>query len=741
MRDRLARSYARWVIRWRWVVAAFWVVVVAGTTLWLPAFGEGGDQLASMIPLDSPAIRAELQSIEDFGFPLSSRTVVVQRSASGLSPYTQAESVLDGLAVNQQQQEHPLLGAIPLANTGGLFPSSREQGTTVLTYLFMAPTSGFADQQQAAQRYIDTHLNTPEDHTVGVAGSVPARAQQAAIVTAWLPVLEIATLIAVIFLVALTFRAVLPPLVAMVTAGVAFMITLRLAGLLGTIIGVGVPAELEPLLVALLLGVVTDYTIFYLSAYRRRLSEITDTKQALEDSVASFTPIILVAGLTVAAGTAALLAAQSSFFRAFGPAMAFSILTALFVSITLIPALMAILGPRLFWPRPPSVEAAYVRTPLGLRDVQSFLPHRRHEGKLIGLLMTRRVAAAALAVSAGALVVLALPLAHMNLGLGFTQSLPASNPVKNATAEAASGFAPGITSPTTILIEGPGVTRQTKALRQMQRAIEFHPGVAGVFGPANNLTPRSLGVVLAATGDAARYLVIFDHDPLGATSIDDLTALTSDLTTLAVQSGLRNVEILVAGDTALAEGLVRATGSDLVRIAIAALVINLLLLVIFLRALVAPLYLLASSVLSLCAALGLTTFVFQDLLGGDGITFYVPFAAAVLLVSLGSDYNIFGVGHVVERVKSLPLTDAIRVAVPESARAITAAGITLAVSFGLLAVIPLRSFYELGFAMAVGIMLDAVVIRSVVTPCLLVLVGPFSGWPGSSFGPRFARAR
>ena len=114
----------------------------------------------------------------------------------------------------------------------------------------------------------------------------------------------------------------------------------------------------------------------------------------------------------------------------------------------------------------------------------------------------------------------------------------------------------------------------------------------------------------------------------------------------------------------------------------------------------------------------------------DGLTFYVPFAAAVLLVSLGSDYNIFGVGRVWDEARHLPLREAVLKAVPESSRAITAAGVTLAVSFGMLAIIPLTPFRELGFAMAVGILIDAFVVRSLLVPAMLVLVGPVSGWPG-----------
>ncbi|HET8970782.1 MAG TPA: MMPL family transporter, partial [Candidatus Nanopelagicales bacterium] len=96
--------------------------------------------------------------------------------------------------------------------------------------------------------------------------------------------------------------------------------------------------------------------------------------------------------------------------------------------------------------------------------------------------------------------------------------------------------------------------------------------------------------------------------------------------------------------------------------------------------------------------------------------------------------------HVIERTGALPLREAIKVALPESTRAITAAGLTLAVSFGMLVVIPLTPFRELGFAMVVGILLDAVVVRSILMPCLLTLVGPISGWPGASFRYRVTDA-
>ncbi len=112
--------------------------------------------------------------------------------------------------------------------------------------------------------------------------------------------------------------------------------------------------------------------------------------------------------------------------------------------------------------------------------------------------------------------------------------------------------------------------------------------------------------------------------------------------------------------------------------------------------------------------------------------FYVPFAAAVLLVSLGSDYNIFSVGYVWEEARRRPLPEALAVAVPRSTRAINAAGITLAVSFALVGLIPVAPFEELAFAVAVGVLIDTFVVRSLLVPALVSLVGRASGWPGSA---------
>src|SRR5205814_6872488 len=142
-----------------------------------------------------------------------------------------------------------------------------------------------------------------------------------------------------------------------------------------------------------------------------------------------------------------------------------------------------------------------------------------------------------------------------------------------------------------------------------------------------------------------------------------------------------------------------------------------------------PLYLLGASVVALAATLGLTTYVFQDLLGYGDLTYFVPFGVAVLLVSLGSDYNLFVTGRIWEEAGKRPLREAVSVAAPSAARTITLAGIVLAVSFALLAIVPLRAFAELAFAMAAGVIIDAFIVRSFLVPALISLFGETGGWP------------
>jgi RND superfamily putative drug exporter len=334
----------------------------------------------------------------------------------------------------------------------------------------------------------------------------------------------------------------------------------------------------------------------------------------------------------------------------------------------------------------------------------------------------------------------ALPVRHLALGLPWIASLPADNNVRQAAVQAQTGFAKGILSPTELVVRANGLTARRPALDRLQRSLARQPGVAGVLGPADQILQTEHGLFLTSDGTAARYLLILADDPLDARGIATLSRLQGDLPGLLKEAGLSGAQTGFAGDTAIARYIVDETAHDLGRIAAVALAVNLLILVLFLRALVAPLCLLASSVLAIGTTLGLTVRLFQNVLGEDGITFYVPFVAAVLLIALGSDYNVFAVGHAWEEARRRPLREALAATLPQSARTIRTAGFTLAVSLGLLTIVPLHPFREIAFAMAVGILVDALVVRSLVVPSILALLGSASGWPGHRLASRRQRA-
>ncbi len=727
---RVARAAARLVVRLRWLVVGVWVTAAVVLTMALPNIGDADTgALGDLVPSQSDALEAELRSTELFRFPLLSRTLVVQRNPRGLSAREQARVV--DRAEASRRGEVPGLerigGALPIVNSLGKPPFSRESSTTAVTYLFMG-TDVDADQRtRLAERYAQ-RLVTPAagDAFVGVTGALAARTEQADVITAKLPLVELGTVLLVALVVGLHFRSIGAPLATLAAVAVAYLISVRLIAAFAERAGVAVPREVEPVIVVLLFGVVTDYSIFFLSRIRQRLREGESPHEASTRGSAELLPIIVTAGLTVVGASASLAVAQLGFFRAFGPGMAMAVLVGLAVSISFVPAMLAIGGRWLFWPRVPRAEVPTAESAEETPTGQSGRPGR---SRAVGL-ATRRPVPVALACLA-VLGVCSLGVLRLEVGNPLIRGLPEESPAREAYVAASKGFTPGILSPTVLIVEGEGITARRQSLRALQRLLAAQPGVAAVAGPANQPSSRMFGAALSRTGDAARFFVVFDDDPLGARAIGSLRGLRRRLDLLQGVAGLGSGRSAIAGDTALIAETIDRTRSDLGRVAPVALAVVLIILAIFLRALVAPLYLVAVSVLALTASLGLAMLVFGDLLGYGELTYYVPFAAAVLLVSLGSDYNVFLVGRIWAEARRRPLREAIAVAGARAATPITIAGLVLAASFALLALVPVRPFRELAFIVAVGLALDAFLVRTLLVPALMTLVGPVSGWPGA----------
>ncbi|MGE3234405.1 MAG: MMPL family transporter [Thermoleophilia bacterium] len=698
---------SRVIVALRWLIVVGWIAGAVIATIMLPGLGGSGD-LELPLPDDAAPLQAEARSAEIFGSPLLTRTQVVVSREGGLSAAEQRDLAEFALRVSR----HEVVGltdiqaAVPLTSAGGVAPGAEPGPASMITYLAFGPGTSVAHQTRVARDYAAA-APIPQGARADPTGTYPAQQEPMETIDDTLPLVVGVTLALIVLVVALVFRSVVAPLVVLGTIGIAYAVDLRAIGAVGEATGITATRDIEPVVSALLMGIVTDYAIFYLFGVRNRLRD-GDARRAAIGAGAHMTAIVITAGLTTALGTAVLLVGDVDFFRAFAPALALTAVTGVVVSVTLLPALLAILGPAAFWPGGVPAEEGpsrrVARPPLAMR-----------------LLTNRAVAAVSVLVLIGALVMAALPLRNLELGLGLTSRLAPE-------ARSATGFAPGVTAPTEILVEGPGAT-DPAFLQRFEDGLSG-PGVADVLGPADPLAGLAPSVFIAQGASASRYVVVLDSPPTEHRAIQHFRALDDRLPGLLQRAGAPDARVGVSGDTAIASASVDAMQTELLRVGSAALVINFLLLAAFLRALVAPLYLLVANALTVAATLGITTWFFQDHLGQGQLVYYVPFATAVLLLALGSDYNIYLVGGIWRAGRRLGIVEGIRTAMPAASVSISVAGLILAGSFGLLALVPIDAMRQFAFVMALGVGLDTFVVRPFLVPSLITLFGRTGFWPG-----------
>ena len=501
--------WPRLLVRLRYAIVAAWLAAAAAALVYLPSLaGAGSTSLAGLVASDAEAVRAELRSLEAFPFPLLSRTFVVQRDAGGLSTGEQARIAARALRINERRD--PLLAtvvfALPVTNAAGYFPGSRERGTTALTYLFYRQDASLYARRALADTYAE-RIERAGDPVSGVTGAVPARLTQWEAIEDALPLVELATVGFILVLLALTFRTPIVPLVVLAAAGLAYLLASRTVAALGDVAGSTVPREVEPVLVVLLLGVVTDYSIFFVTSFRRRLEAGDHARAAAEASVRLNAHVVAVAGLIVALGAAALVVGSLEFFRTLGPAAALTVLIALAVSLTFVPAVLAIGGSSLFWP-------------------WRYRPGEQRRRRRLPRLTTNRIVAGLVAavVTAG-LVAATAPALDQRLGFTLVRGLPDTSEAERAYRTAARGFAPGVLSPLLVLVEGSGLDGRRQALVELQRRLAAQPGVAGVVGPRQLPPQVGLNAFVARNGAAARFVVVLENEPLSAPALVDLEGL------------------------------------------------------------------------------------------------------------------------------------------------------------------------------------------------------------------------
>ena len=712
---RIPRAYAWTVVRLRWPILVAWAAAAAYAAFVLPAPVQPPDSLVSLIPPHSPAVRAETFALHRFRIPFTTEVAVVYRDPGGLSRSAQAGILSAAARIDRRARAHRGSGpvAVPVINLAGVVPGSRETGTTAITYLSYPPTT-------PTPRMIDG-ANRLRGGTGHVTGILPAEVHEGGLVDDALPLIEVATVALVALLVGIRFRALGAPLLTLAAVGTAYTLAEQALSHAARRAGLEQPSLLRPLLVALVLGIVTDYVVFYLANAEAKTLQGRTRLEAAQAATAETTPIVLAGGSILIASFLVLRIARAQVLQELGPALAIAVAAAVLVAVTLVPAALAVFGRAVYWPRPPErAEEIATEVPVRGRNALARLIAHRSAALVIAVACVAALAFAATQVRAA------------KLGVTTISGLPANAQERIGADDVGRGFVPGMLAPAQVIVARPGIASDTAGLARLESELRRQPGIAAVVGPADTPFLRDQGALTTPSGGAARLLVAYRTDPYGATALHEVGALRDRLPALAAQAGLGQPHTALAGDGPIAHDTVASIRDDLVRIVAAVLLVNLVLLIIFLRALIAPVLLVGASALSVAAALGISTWVFQTVLGYGQLTYYVPFAAGVLLVSLGSDYNVFVAGRVWQEARVRPLREALRIAPARTAAAVRTAGITLATSFGLLAIVDVRAFHELAFTMAVGILLDTFFVRPLLVPALVSMFGELSGWPGST---------
>jgi RND superfamily putative drug exporter len=493
----------------------------------------------------------------------------------------------------------------------------------------------------------------------------------------------------VILILLFTYRSPVLWLLPVITAGISLIGSQALVYLIAKHAGLTVNAQSAGILTVLVFGAGTDYALLLVARYREELRRHADRHEAMAFALHRAGPAVVASASTVILGMLCLLAAEMNSTKGLGPVVAIGIAVALAAMLTLLPALLVIAGRWVFWPVRPRFGSAEPTVTGGWSRVGRRIARRP---RLVW------------AVTAGVLGIMSLGLMGLKAeGLSAKDSFIGTP--QSVTGQEALGrhFPAGVGSP--LVVIGAASTAD-----EMSTALASTPGVAEVSNPVvkGDLAYLEGTLVAAPDSKAANAAVDRARDALHA---------------------IPGASAKVGGNTAVNLDASRASTHDDKVIIPLILLVVFVILMLLLRAVVAPLILIGTVVLSFAAALGVSALVFHHVFGFAGADTSLPLFVFVFLVALGIDYNIFLMSRVREEARTHGTVRGALVGLSATGGVITSAGLVLAGTFAALATLPLVGFAELGFAVAFGVLLDTIVVRSVLVTALNFDVRGKMWWP------------
>ncbi len=748
------------------VVIAVWAVVGAAVVATAPPLADvTTNEQEDFLPDGSESLRVTQLVREKFPRGQGIPAIIVFHRPEGLS-----ESDLDAVAgvdaVLQAADAPPeIQNVLALSTSSPLAASSllAPDGTTVTTIVTIRGSpaeEGFREtinwvRDQARDGAADAGL------TVAITGPAGIISDAVEVFSEIDFRVTLFTVLLVLTLLLLIYRS--PALALLPLAGVGWTLVIA-QGLVATLAanaGLVLNSQVVALMSVLMFGAGTDFTLFIVARYREELRQQPDRWRAMQVALRRVGPAIASsAGTTIAAMLALLLATFGS-FQTMGPVLALAIFLMLLSGLSLIPAMAVLLGRAAFWPGQMHVTGT---------------EHSRIWSRVADFVTRRPVAT--FTATLVLLVVMAAGTPTITPSFSFIDGFPDSAESKIGAQIMDDSFGAGNLAPTNVYLNSDNVLASLVDVERVAQAVAEIPGVSRVSGPTRptgdpptvdpavlqeaianlppailqggaptgapaagapaNADPQMQAVMesllaarrfLSPDGTTARLDVVMGDDPYEIPAIERIDEVRAAARSAVAGTSLADAKVLVGGPTALQTDAWASVNRDVTVVGPIVVALIWIILLLLLRSLVAATYLIGSVLLSFLSALGISVVIFQNLLGHPGVGYQNAVWMFIFLAALGADYNILIMSRVREEIRARGLIEGTRLAVSRTGGVITSAGLILAGTFSVLATLPLRDIFQLGFAVMLGVLLDTFVVRALFVPSLVILLRRWNWWP------------
>ena len=510
------------------------------------------------------------------------------------------------------------------------------------------------------------------------------------------------TLIVVAIILIIVYRSPVLWILPLFTAGSALGIATMIVYYLAREDIIDLNGQTQGILDVLVLGAATDYALLLIARYREELHHHESRFESMKIALRGVVEPIIASGSTVIAGLLVLLLSDLSSNRGLGPVGSIGIASSMLAVLTLLPALLIVFGRWIFWPKIPRFD-----------DVDEKLSGLWSK---VGNLVDRRPKAVWISTGLALLIFAGFSVTLKSDGLSQSEAFTTRTDSVIGLEKLGEHFPSGEGTPVEIVVDQADIASAAAAIGRVSNVASVVP-----LTNVDPLTQRPTSELKVVDGKVVLYatLKVAPDSAEGKESIPLIRQAAKEV----------NPNILVGGQSAIGYDVDQSSRRDNRVIIPIVLLLIAVILGFLLRSILAAALLLITVVLSFAATLGVCALVFDNVFGFAGTDAAFPLFAFIFLVALGIDYNIFLMTRVREESLKIGTRAGIIKGLTVTGGVITSAGIVLAATFGVLGILPLVFLAELGFAVAFGVLLDTIIVRSLLVPALVRVIGPKIWWP------------